>query len=224
MPPITLAVLLVGLVLRIRQWYSVPSGKITLYPSAKTRGQLWGGVAKQAVLFRSLWDGNRNLWAGSWVFHASLALIFIGHFRVFTDFPLIWAALRMGKADVDTMSAVSGGILGLIIMAAGLYLLVRRFIAQSARDASSTEDYFVLALFLIVILSGNAMRFFTHFDLNETRTYFADLLTFRVPRVPDNPWFLFHFFSAQLLIMYIPLGKLLHIPGLFVAQAILRED
>ncbi len=224
LPPITLAVLLVGVVLRIRQWYRVPTGKITLYPSAKTQGQLWAGIAKQVLLFRSLWDGNRNLWAGSWVFHVSLVLIFIGHFRVPTDFPLLWATLGMGKADVDAMSALTGGILGIVILAAGLYLLARRFLSLYARQASRSEDYVVLALFLIVILTGDAMRFLMHFDLSETREYFASLLSLKVPRVPDNPFFLTHFLTAQLLIMYIPLGKLLHIPGLFLAHGILREE
>jgi nitrate reductase gamma subunit len=224
LPPLTLVLLLGGLAYRVVKWSRASVGKITLFPSATGPTDLWTGVAKQVFLFKSLWESDRPLWTGAWVFHAALALIFVGHVRVVTDFPRLWAALGMGPAGVDAMSAGVGGAVGLVILAMGGVLLVRRFSVSTARDASKLEDYIALALLLAVIISGDAMRFLTDFDLAETRAYFAGLVSFQPAPIPQNPLFQLHFFLAQLLLIYLPLGKLLHVPGVFFAHPLLRQD
>ncbi|MEW6363772.1 MAG: respiratory nitrate reductase subunit gamma [Acidobacteriota bacterium] len=224
LPPITVAVLVAGLIARLRKWSRAPVGKITLYPSAKTGSEVWSHTAKEVFLFRSLWSGDRPLWVGAWIFHASLALIFVGHFRVVTDFPRLWAAFGMGSQDVDVMSAAVGGAVGVVILAIGLYLLVRRFTSRSARDASKTEDYVALVLLLAVIITGDAMRFLTHFDLAEVRAYFQGLFTLNLQVLPQSNLFWVHFLLVQILFMYIPFGKLLHLPGVLFSHPLLRRD
>jgi nitrate reductase gamma subunit len=224
LPPVTAAVLLVGVGIRVRTWYRAPIGKITLYPAAKGSSHLWTGVAKEVILFRSLWGGDPGLWAAAWVFHLSLALIFVGHLRVVTDFPRLWAAVGMGAQGVDTMSAWMGGGVGVVILGMGLYLLGRRFTSPAARDASKVEDYVALLLLLGVIVTGDAMRFLSHFDLEQTRAYFYGLLTLNLRSMPDNSLFWLHFLLGQILLMYIPVGKLLHLPGVFFSHPLLRWE
>jgi nitrate reductase gamma subunit len=224
LPPLTVVALVGGLVYRMLHWYRASVGKITLFPSAAGPTALWTGVAKQVFLFKSLWEADRSLWTGAWVFHAALGLIFVGHVRVVTDFPRLWAAMGMGPTSVDAMSAGVGGAVGLVILAVGVYLLVRRFTIETARDASKMEDYVALALLLAAIISGDAMRFLTHFDLDETRAYFAALVTFQTAPIPQSSLFQLHFFLAQLLLIYLPVGKLLHVPGVFFAHPLLRQD
>lgn len=224
LPPFTAVVLILGLTIRMRTWYRAPIGKITLYPAAKSSSQLWAGVAKEVFLFRSLWGGDPSLWATAWVFHVSLALIFVGHLRVVTDFPRLWAALGMGAEGVNAMSAWIGGAVGVLILGMGLFLLGRRFTSRAARDASKVEDYVALLLLLGVIVTGDALRFFSHFDLEQTRAYFRGLLTLNIQSVPDSPLFLVHFLLGQILFMYVPAGKLLHLPGVLFSHPLLRWE
>jgi len=224
LPPVTVAVLLLGLAIRVRTWYRAPIGKITLYPAAKNSSQLWAGVTQELFLFRSLWAGDSTLWAGAWIFHVSLALIFVGHLRVVTDFPRLWAAMGMGAEGVNAMSAWVGGAVGVVILGMGLFLLGRRFTSPAARDASKVEDYVTLLLLLGVIVTGDALRFLSHFDLEQTRTYFRGLLTLNLQSMPESPLFWLHFLLGQVLIMYIPAGKLLHLPGVFFTHPLLRWE
>jgi len=224
LPPVTAAVLLLGLAIRVRTWYRAPIGKITLYPAAKNSSQLWAGVMQELFLFRSLWAGDSTLWAGAWIFHVSLALIFVGHLRVVTDFPRLWAAMGMGAEGVNVMSAWVGGAVGVVILGMGLFLLGRRFTSPAARDASKVEDYVTLLLLLGVIVTGDALRFLSHFDLEQTRTYFRGLLTLNLQSMPESPLFWLHFLLGQVLIMYIPAGKLLHLPGVFFTHPLLRWE
>ena len=224
LPPVTALALLVGLGIRLARWWRAPVAKITLFPSARSGSQLWAGVAREVFLFRSLWKADEALWAGAWVFHLALALIAVGHLRVVTDFPLLWAALGLGEGDVDVLSASIGGAVGLVVLATGLYLLVRRLTSAPARDASKAEDYVALALLLAVVATGDAMRFFTHIDLTEARAYFQGLATLDLITMPAHPLFWLHFLLAQVLLLYLPFGKLLHLPGVFFCQPLLRKD
>lgn len=219
LPPITLVVFAIAMGSRIRTWAKLPQPGMTLFPTPP--GGTLMGVLKETLLFPSLFRGNRLLWVLSWVFHAALALIVVGHVRVVADFPALWAALHI---NADTMSAVMGGAAGIVIMAMAALLLLRRLVVPKAREISGTGDYFALLLILMIILTGNAMRFLGHFDLAQTRAYFAALLTFSTPVVPNSPWFLLHFLLAQTLVLYIPFSKILHLGGVFFAQTALKRS
>lgn len=223
MPYITVIVLIAGMIYRIVKWYkmSVPS-KLTLFPAPLPGSGLVTGVLKEAVFLRTLFKSDKVLWLGSYAFHVMLALIFVGHFRVVTDFPRIWKAMGMGVAEVDSFSAVVGGGAGLIILAAVLFLLIRRSTLARAKDISSVADYLVLILIASVILTGNYMRFFSHFDLNETRTYFSSLLTFN-PQLPKSTLFLCHFLLGQILLMCLPFSKIMHLGGIFFSQTLIQR-
>lgn len=130
----------------------------------------------------------------------------------------------MGKDEVDTMSAVLGGGAGFIILVTGIYLLFRRLVIQRVKEISDWEDYFTLGLILAIILTGDCMRFITHFELAQSREYFAALFTFKTATLPADPFFRLHFFLGQILMIYIPFSKFLHIPGVFISKSIIYQE
>lgn len=213
LPPIAVAVFLGGMAYRLYAWKNRAYPKMTLYPAPEKAS--FTSVIKATFFFPGLFRGDMSLWVMSWVFHAVLALILVGHVRVFMDFPALWAALGI---NADAMSATIGGAAGIIIMITLLLLIVRRFGAERVREISGAGDYLALLLLMAVILTGNAMRFFTHLELDVTRTYFAGLVTLSAAKFPADGWFLAHFFFVQLLMMYIPFSKILHFGGVFFSQ------
>jgi len=221
LPPITLLVFLTGFVYRLLEWRKLVMPKMTLYPAPKPGTDTFWSILRATFFSPGLFKADRVLWVGAWVFHATLALILIGHIRVATDFPILWAALGI---NADTMSTTVGTSAGIIIFLAVLLLTYRRLAIPAVQEITQTGDYLALFLLLVVILSGNAMRFQGHFDLNLTRTYFAGLIHFQTPFPPLNGWFLVHFLLGQILFLYLPFSKLLHLGGIFFTQtALLRR-
>lgn len=220
LPPITLLVFFGGLGYRLFEWRKLAMPKMTLYPAPESGADTFWGVLRATFFSPSLFKADRFLWAGAWVFHAALVLILIGHVRVGTDLPALWAALGI---NADTMSAIVGTTAGIIILLAILLLTYRRFGIPRVQEITQAGDYLALILLLAVILSGNAMRFQGHFDLNLTREYFAGLTRFQAPIPPLNGWFLAHFLLGQALFLYLPFSKLLHLGGIFFTQTALQR-
>jgi nitrate reductase gamma subunit len=197
---------------------------MTLTPSPKPGLPRYIELMKEIFFFRSLFKGDKNLWVFSWIFHTMLALIFIGHLRVFTWLPdNMLTSLGMTTENINTMSQLSGGIAGIVILVMILVLLGRRIFTGRVREISFKGDYIALILILVVLITGDAMRFISHFDLSLTREYFLGLISFSVITVPENSWFLTHYLFAQILIMYMPFSKLLHFGGIFFTEALIQE-
>lgn len=225
MPFVTLLVFAGGISYKLFRWTKAAQGRMTLFPASSRWSDKWKKIGKELLIFQNLFEGNKSLWFGTWIFHLSLALIIIGHARAvssFADLPL--KALGMGERDLNTMSALLGGGAGIVILLMGIYLLVRRFAVIRVREISDGEDYFTLLLILAIIISGDIMRFVTHFDLTQSRQYFAALFTFSPATVPSDPAFLVHAFLGQVLILYIPFSKFLHIPGVFYSKSIIYQE
>jgi nitrate reductase gamma subunit len=219
LPPVTFVVFVAAMLSRFWTWKKLPQPGMTLFPTSP--GGTTAGVLKETLLFPSLFRSDRFLWAISWLFHAMLALIIIGHIRVVTDFPWLWSTLHI---DADTMSAVVGGAAGLMILIMLILLTARRVVTTRVREISSPGDYFAVFLILAIVLTGNAMRLVGHFDLALTRQYFASLVMLQWPAVPENGWFLAHLFLAQTLLIYMPFSKIMHFGGVFFTQAAIRRS
>ena len=223
LPYFTIAVFVIGMAYRLTVWARTPQpGALTLFPAPQGDSARFLSVIKESFLFPGLFRGDKVLWVLAWVFHVTLALIFIGHIRVFTDFPRLWTALGI---NADRMSAISGGAAGIVIAVFALLLFFRRFAMQRVREISQFPDFLALLLIVAIILTGDAMRFGQHFDLATTRTYFTGLFTFSLSAsmLPDNPMFTLHFLLAQTLIMFIPFSKIMHFGGIFFTQAVIQK-
>ena len=115
----------------------------------------------------------------------------------------------MGEATVEHTTFVLGIIAGIAILTGAFFLLVRR-LSPKWRALSLFEDYLLLALLLAIIVTGDCMRLFSPVNLEEIRQYTTSVLTFRPAVTVSNPIFPWHFFLAQILIMYFPFSKLVH--------------
>jgi nitrate reductase gamma subunit len=206
-------------------WAKTPQpARMTLFPAPAAGAQTFWSVVKESLFFPGLFRGEKTLWVTAWIFHASLALILLGHLRVFTPyFDQIMVSLGV---KVDTVSAVGGGAAGIVILVCVLVLLVRRFVLPQVREISHLSDLFALLLILAIILTGDLMRFGEHFDLALTRNYFAALLTFNLGSVqtPASAMFQVHFLLVQGLVMYVPFSKILHFGGIFFTQTLIQRN
>ncbi len=224
LPYVVVPAFIAGMSYRFYVWFKSPQpAKMTLFP-APAKDATFREVLAEALLFPSLFRGDRVLWAFSWLFHVTLALVFLGHIRVFT-----WAidrmlmAMGMSPEGIDTMSSVSGGAAGIVLMATGILLVVRRMTIPRVREITGIPDILAPLLILAIIATGNWMRFVGHFDLEQTRVWTVSLFTFS-PIIPQNGMFLLHLVLAQVLIVFIPFSKILHFGGIFFTQALIKRS
>lgn len=223
LPYVTVITFVVGMGYRFHVWSRAPQpGAITLFPAPNPGRAAFYSVLRESFLFPGLFKGDRVLWLVAWVFHVTLAFIAIGHVRVFTDFPGLWAALGI---DADSMSAVSGGVAGILITVCAVVLIARRMAIVRVREVTNPSDYLALLLIASILVTGNLMRFGVHFDLAITREYFASLATFSVTSasLPQSSLFVLHFLLAQVLIIFIPFSKILHFGGIFFTQTLIQK-
>ena len=97
MPYFAALVFLIGITYKVSKWIKAAQGKITLYPASSTPIEKWKRIAKEVLVFQGLFEGNKPLWFGTWIFHASLALIIIGHSGLLQIFPLFGMPLEWGR-------------------------------------------------------------------------------------------------------------------------------
>jgi nitrate reductase gamma subunit len=225
LPYFTLLIFIVGLIYRFWVWKKLPQpGFMTLFPAPSKGSGTFTGVVKESLFFPNLFRGDKSLWLMAWIFHASLALIIVGHFRVFTA--LFDSMMISMGINVNTLSSVSGGLAGVIIFATALLLLLRRLFLTRVREITNFIDYLAIVLILIIVITGDLMRFGAHFDLAITRAYFTGLFTFSLSSaiIPQSSMFMWHFFFVQLLMIYVPFSKLLHFGGIFFTQTAIQKS
>src|SRR3990167_11228660 len=78
--------LVVGLLYRINIYARTPAPlKIPTTPAPTTKAGVALRMAREVVLFESLFKGNLWTWGMGWLFHASMALVLLRHLRYFTE-------------------------------------------------------------------------------------------------------------------------------------------
>lgn len=221
LPYVVVVGFIAGMGYRIWTWAKSPQpSKMTLFPAGDSTVR---EVLAELLLFSSLFKGDRVLWFLSWTFHAVLALVFLGHVRVFTGAAdRILEMFGMTSRGLDLMSGLVGGAAGILLLVMGLLLLFRRIALPRVRDITGIPDVLALLLLLAIIITGNMLRFSAPFDLGQTRLWTASLLRFS-PVIPNNDMFLLHLALSQVLILFIPFSKILHLGGFFFTQTLIKR-
>ncbi len=166
---------------------------------------------------RLVYGSNKYLWLGALVFHWSILVIFLRHFRFFMQpIPSFVLALQ----NLDGFFQIGLPVLyisDVLITLALLYLIFRRVADLKIRYISLASDYFPLFLILSIAVTGILMRYFDRVDIVKVKELAIGIFSFH-PTVPDGIGVLFyiHLFLVCTLITYFPFSKLLHMPGIFL--------
>jgi nitrate reductase gamma subunit len=195
--------------------------------------QVLGRMALEVLFFRSLARNTKTelrkerglvygtdlfLWIGALAMHWALAVVLIRHLRLFTD-PVPAFVTFTEKADgFLEIGLPPVNVTTVVLLCALLYLLYRRLANARVRYISLPEDYFALFLLLGIAGSGAWMRHISHTDVAGVKELALSLVHFS-PMVPTglSPLFFGHLFLVCVLLMYFPLGKLVHGPGVFLS-------
>ena len=200
------AVLLVGLVLRIKRYAQTPAPlKIPTTPAPTTQTGVILRMFREVVFFESLFKGTKWTWIFSWVFHFSLLLVLLRHGRYFFD-PVPWPLELVQPFGIYAGFAMVAGLAG---------LWARRFLVDRVRYITGPSDHLMLALLVMIGLSGLGMKFVAHTDIVGVKMFFQGLMTFSWQPLPGDFLLLVHLFLVALLMIIFPYSKLLHAPGIF---------
>ncbi len=204
------AVLVGGLAYRIAGYLRVPAPlKIPTTPAPTTAGGVALRLAREVLLFESLFKANLWLWACGWLFHVGLALVLARHLRYFTE--PVWSVV----AFVQPFGIYAG-----FAMAAGLAgLWLRRLFVARVRYISTPSDHLMLALLLAIAGTGLAMKYVAHTDIVGVKAFFLGLVYFDWQPLPADPLLYAHLALVALLMLVFPVSKLLHAPGVFFSPS-----
>jgi nitrate reductase gamma subunit len=117
--------------------------------------------------------------------------------------------------------AFAWSLVGLVFVASLLALAIRRLANSEVRYLSASCEYFDLGLLLAIAATGLALRWLsTGTDLAAVRGYLAALLSLR-PVLPPSGIFLAHFTLVNLLLIYFPFSKLVHLTAAIILRSLL---
>lgn len=198
--------LVIGLASRIYLYWKTPAPlKIPTTPAPTTQSGVIFRMAREVVVFESLFKSNKWIWIFGWMFHVSLALVLARHVRYFQEQPWFWVNIvqPFGKYAAFTMVI---GLLG---------LLARRFVVDRVRYISAPSDYLMLIMLIFIGFSGLMMQLFNHTDIIAVKTFFTGIMGFNINELPISLPLVIHLSLVAILMLIFPFSKLLHAPGVF---------
>jgi len=200
------AVIVLGLAFKIRQYWVTPAPlKIPTTPAPTTQAGVVYRMAKEVIVFESLFKSNKWIWLFGWMFHISLFLVLARHLRYFQDQPWFWVNIiqPFGKYAAFTMVI---GLLG---------LFVRRIVVARVRYISAPSDYLMLIMLFFIGFSGLMMNYIVRPDIIAVKEFFSAWMGLSVGEFPVSFPLVIHLSLVALLMIVFPFSKLLHAPGIF---------
>lgn len=187
----------------------------------------------EIVFFRSLFrntkcelkEGNtlsyeweKWLWIGALAFHWAFFTVIIRHMRFFLE-PVPACLQLLDKLDGFLQIGLPGLLLsGVVLLAAALFLFLRRVFTPQVKYISLASDFFPLFLIMGIAFTGILMRYFTKVDVVGIKGFTMGLVTIK-PHIPEGIGSLFyiHLFFVCVLLAYFPFSKLMHLGGIFMS-------
>jgi len=209
------AILVVGLAYKIYDFARTPAPlSIPTTPAPTTATGVALRMAREVVLFESLFKGNLWIWLFGWMFHMGLFLVLLRHLRYFVSDVPAWLVFiqPFGKYAAFMMVA---GLIG---------LWGRRFLVERIRYITTPSDHLWLAVLIGIGLTGAGMTFVSHVDIVAVKAFFLGLMRFDIQPLPDHPALFIHLILVALLMILFPFSKLLHAPGVFFSPTRNQAD
>ncbi|HEY0665680.1 MAG TPA: respiratory nitrate reductase subunit gamma [Gallionella sp.] len=205
----------VGLFYRISIYARTPAPlKIPTTPAPITVGGVALRMTREVVFFESLFKANLWIWGMGWLFHTSLALVLLRHLRYFTEPVWSWVAFMQPF----------GMYAGITMLLGVLGLWGRRLFVERIRYISTPSDHLMLALFVVIALSGLTMTFVAHPDVIAVKAFFLGWMSFDWQALPSNSALYIHLLMVAVLMLIFPVSKLLHAPGVFFSPSRNQTD
>ena len=200
------ALLVGGLAYRIYVYSRTPAPlKIPTTPAPTTTTGVVMRMGREVVLFESLFKASKWTWLFGWLFHFGLFLVLARHLRYFLEPVPFWVA-----------AIQPFGMYASFLMVIGLGgLWARRFLVDRGRYISTPSDHLILVLLIAIGLSGMAMTFVSHTDIEGLKMFILGLLYVDIQPLPPDPILMVHLALIVSLMAIFPISKLLHAPGLF---------
>jgi nitrate reductase gamma subunit len=208
-------VFVIGLGLKIRSYAKTPAPlKIPTTPAPITMGGVRWRMAREVVIFESLFKSSKWTWIFGWTFHMALLLVVLRHLRYFQE--PVWLPVVL----VQPFGTYAG-----FVMVAGLGgLWARRWLVDRVRYISTPSDHLMLALLLAIGITGLGMRFVAHTDIVAVKMFVLGLMRLDWQNLPADPVLLVHLALVAVLMLIFPISKLLHAPGLFFSPTRNQAD
>jgi len=207
--------MVVGTGMKIVNYARTPAPlKIPISPAPRTKRGVWLRMAREVLLFESLFKSNKWIWIFAYLFHFGMLLVLLRHFRYFQLEIWWWVELVQPYGKYASFAMVIG--------LAGL--LIRRIFQQRIRYISAPSDYLMLLLLLLIAGSGMLMTFVTRVDIIALKAFVLGLLRFRIETMPNDPVLMVHLGSVAILMIIFPISKLMHAPGLFFSPSRTQVD
>jgi nitrate reductase gamma subunit len=209
------AVLVAGVAWRVFEYARAPAPlPIPTTPAPMTRAGAAGRVAREVLLFESLYRSNKWIWLFGWMFHVALALVLVRHLRYFIEPVWGWVAFAQPFGVYAGLAMVAG--------LAGLW--ARRLLVERVRYISTWSDHLMLALLLAIGLTGLGMKYVAHTDIIGLKEFVRGLIVFDWQPLPADPLLLVHLSLVLVLMVVFPASKLLHAPGVFFSPSRNQPD
>jgi nitrate reductase gamma subunit len=213
------------------QQASLPMVSPALIDNPKNKTGVVIRMLLDIFLFRSLFRNTRFevreagkfsyelekwLWLFALVFHYAFLTVVVRHLRFFTE-PVLLPVQLLEKLDSFFQVGLPALYLsGAALLAATIYLFLRRVFIPQMRYISLPADYFPLFLIMGIAGSGLLMRYFAKVDIVSAKELTMGLVTLR-PTIPEGIGAIFyvHLFLVCVLLAYFPFSKLMHLGGIF---------
>ncbi len=163
----------------------------------------------------------RSLWLAAAIFHLSLAVVVLRHLRLFLE-PVPGFVAVLERFDVATEMVLPKLHVSSVLLPLALaFLLGRRLLLVRIRALSLAADYFPLLLLLAIACTGLVLRHVVRTDVLALKQVTVGLANWALvlPSQAD-PWLFVHVFLVGLLLVYFPLGKLMHMPGALMSPTL----
>ena len=199
-------ILVIGLVVKIRQYVVTPVPlKIPTTPAPTTKQGVVLRMAREVLLFQSLFRANKWIWLFGWMFHVALVLVLARHLRYFTEPVWSWVVLIQPFG----IYAAFAFVVGLVA------LWIRRIAVERIRYITGPSDHLMLLILLGIAGSGLGMKYVAKTDIVAVKAFILGLLYFDWQPLPVDAAVLIHLGLVALLMIVFPFSKLLHAPGVF---------
>lgn len=200
------AFLVVGVGMRMWRYAKTPAPlKIPTMPAPMTSTGVFWRMVGEVVLFKSLFKSNKWIWLFGYLFHFGMLLVLIRHIRYF-NYKVWWWVDLVQPFAIYFALAMLAGLVG---------LWGRRFLVERIRYISNPSDHLMLALLVLIVLSGISMKTLNHTDIIMVKGFFLGLMRFQINELPTTPALLVHLALVATLMIIFPISKLLHGPGIF---------